>query len=163
MASQGRARDFDTTHRLVQGNLNLLDHLEESSVHLAVTAPPAPVFSKDIRELQESSVEKYYQNFLSMMAETVGIIFQLLAPGGRLACVVEDIWLQQVSEGTPQDLAGLGIFADELECLTQTHLNPQAQCRITCILILQQLHCMAVMLNGRLVGAVLGCRVCGCD
>lgn len=104
MLSPSCDRDFDTIHRLVQGNLQLLDPPEDGSVHLVVTAPPAPVFSKDLTELREGSIEEYYQDFLEAISKTVGTLFRLLAPGGRLACIVEDIWLHRKDHGRHQVL-----------------------------------------------------------
>lgn len=84
-----------TTHRLCLGDSRDLSELESGSVHLILTSPPYWTL-KQYRESpgQLGSVTDY-ERFVSELDRVWSECFRLLAPGGRLVCVVGDVLLSR--------------------------------------------------------------------
>ena len=84
-----------TAHRLLLGDSRDLSELESGSVHLVLTSPPYWTL-KEYREAsgQLGSVADY-ERFVSELDRVWRECFRLLAPGGRLVCVVGDVLLSR--------------------------------------------------------------------
>ena len=84
-----------TSHRLFLGDSRDLSELKSGSVHLILTSPPYWTL-KQYRESpgQLGSVTEY-ERFLSELDRVWRECFRLLAPGGRLVCVVGDVLLSR--------------------------------------------------------------------
>ena len=84
-----------TAHRLLLGDSRDLSELESGSVHLVLTSPPYWTL-KVYREAsgQLGSVADY-ERFVSELDRVWRECFRLLAPGGRLVCVVGDVLLSR--------------------------------------------------------------------
>ncbi len=84
-----------TSHRLYLGDSRDLSEIESGSVHLVLTSPPYWTL-KEYRDSagQLGSVVDY-ERFLSELDRVWRECFRLLAPGGRLVCVVGDVLLSR--------------------------------------------------------------------
>lgn len=84
-----------TSHRLLLGDSRDLSEIESGSVHLVLTSPPYWTL-KEYREAagQLGSVTDY-DRFVSELDRVWRECFRLLAPGGRLVCVVGDVLLSR--------------------------------------------------------------------
>ena len=84
-----------TMHRLLLGDSRDLSELESGSVHLVLTSPPYWT----LKEYQEASGQlgsvADYERFVSELDRVWRECFRLLAPGGRLVCVVGDVLLSR--------------------------------------------------------------------
>src|SRR5687767_3794809 len=82
-----------TCHRLHQGDARDLSWLDDNSVHLVVTSPPYWTL-KDYRDHpgQLGHVEDY-EEFLEQLDKVWRECARVLAPGGRVCCVVGDVCL----------------------------------------------------------------------
>ena len=80
-----------TTHALRHGDARDLSHIEDDSVHLIVTSPPYwtlkeyPVISGQLGAIET------YDAFLDELDKTWRECVRVLAPGGRICCVVGDV------------------------------------------------------------------------
>lgn len=88
-----------TTHKVHLGDARDLSWVPDASVHLVVTSPPYWTL-KDYREHpgQLGHVEDY-ENFLSELDKVWKECARVLAPGGRICCVVGDVCLSRKTEG----------------------------------------------------------------
>ncbi len=88
-------RHFPTRHRLVVGDAREIPGVEAGSVHLVLTSPPYWT----LKEYRESSGQlgaiADYEEFLGELDKVWRRCFDLLAPGGRLICVVGDVCLSR--------------------------------------------------------------------
>ena len=84
-----------TAHRLLLGDSRDLSELEPGSVHLVLTSPPYWT----LKEYRDSSGQlgsvADYERFVSELDRVWRECFRLLAPGGRLVCVVGDVLLSR--------------------------------------------------------------------
>lgn len=80
-----------TTHRLINGDARDLSFLLAESVHLVVTSPPYWNLKRyNEHEDQLGHIDDYEQ-FLDELEKVWRHVFRVLAPGGRLVCVVGDV------------------------------------------------------------------------
>jgi DNA modification methylase len=88
-----------TQHRLVCGDARDLSFIPDQSVHLVVTSPPYWTL-KEYRDHpdQLGHVEDYEQ-FLTETNKVWQHCHRVLAPGGRLVCVVGDVCLSRKENG----------------------------------------------------------------
>ena len=88
-----------TTHRGHQGDARDLSWLPDESVHLVVTSPPYWTL-KEYREHpgQLGHVEDY-ESFLDELDKVWKECARVLAPGGRVCCVVGDVCLPRKKAG----------------------------------------------------------------
>jgi modification methylase len=88
-----------TTHRLHKGDAREISVLEPESVHLVLTSPPYWTLKEyRISDAQLGHVEDYDQ-FLGELDKVWKHCFNALVPGGRLICVVGDVWLSRRENG----------------------------------------------------------------
>lgn len=88
-------RSFPTHHRLLLEDARLMSGIEKESVHLVLTSPPYWTL-KEYRdsEGQMGAIEDY-EDFLGELQKVWRLCFEVLAPGGRLICVVGDVCLSR--------------------------------------------------------------------
>ncbi len=88
-------RDLPTKHFLFRADGRNLDFIKSESVHLVLTSPPYWTL-KQYRETdgQLGFIEDY-REFLEQLDRVWRHCFRVLAPGGRLICVVGDVCLSR--------------------------------------------------------------------
>jgi site-specific DNA-methyltransferase (adenine-specific) len=91
---------FDkTTHRLHLGDARDLSWLPAHSVHLIVTSPPYwTLKTYAVHERQMGQIESY-ETFLAELDKAWAECARVLAPGGRICCVVGDVCLPRKKAG----------------------------------------------------------------
>lgn len=91
---------FDaTTHHLYQGDARQMDWLPDASVHLVVTSPPYWTLKQyEVNDAQMGAIADY-DSFLSELDRVWRQCFRVLAPGGRICCVVGDVCVPRKREG----------------------------------------------------------------
>ncbi|PQP35787.1 methyltransferase [Desulfobacteraceae bacterium SEEP-SAG9] len=90
---------LDTNHRLIQGDACFMPFIPDESIHLVVTAPPH-LKLKRYDEIDGKLVQiTAYEKFLSELTKVWTEVYRVLVPGGRLVCVVNDIWLSRRKHG----------------------------------------------------------------
>ena len=91
--------EFDTYHHLLHGDSRNLSAISDDTVHLAVTSPP--VWTGTTATHSTGSLRDYtdYDKFLTELSKVWSEIYRILVPGGRLVCVVGDIWLSRKKYG----------------------------------------------------------------
>jgi len=80
-----------TNHRLINGDARDLSFLPAESVHLAVTSPPYWNLKRYNEHDDQLGHINDYETFLGELDKVWQHIFRVLAPGGRLVCVVGDV------------------------------------------------------------------------
>jgi len=84
-----------TQHYLIHGDARVMRLLSGESAHLALTSPPYWTLKKyDATSGQLGHVADY-DEFLAQLEQVWKRCFALLAPGGRLVCVVGDVCLSR--------------------------------------------------------------------
>ena len=91
---------FDkTVHRFRAGDARDLSWLADESVHLVVTSPPYWTLKEyEPHQAQLGAVEDY-EAFLSELDKVWRECARLLAPGGRICCVVGDVCVARKQNG----------------------------------------------------------------
>ncbi len=88
-------KTFPTHHRLQLQDARSMTGIEAGSVHLVVTSPPY----RTLKEYRESAGQMGsiagYDEFLAELDKVWRRCYDLLAPGGRLICVVGDVCLSR--------------------------------------------------------------------
>jgi site-specific DNA-methyltransferase (adenine-specific) len=93
--ADGKVQEFQTTHRLIQGDARKMSFLPDQSIHLVVTSPPYWSLKRyNDNEDQLGHVQDYEQ-FLQELAKVWKQVYRVLVPGGRLVCVVGDVCLSR--------------------------------------------------------------------
>ena len=83
---------FDrTTHALQKGDARDLSHVEDESVHLVVTSPPYWNLKEYPAAPGQLGIVADYETFLDELDKAWQECVRVLAPGGRLCCVVGDV------------------------------------------------------------------------
>ena len=91
----GAVARVPTAHRLLLGDSRDLSELKSGSVHLVLTSPPYWTL-KEYREASgQLGAVADYERFVSELDRVWRECFRLLAPGGRLVCVVGDVLLSR--------------------------------------------------------------------
>lgn len=80
-----------TTHRLIHGDARDLSFLPDESVHLVVTSPPYWNLKRYNEHDDQLGHIDDYETFLDELEKVWRHAFRVLAPGGRLVCVVGDV------------------------------------------------------------------------
>jgi DNA modification methylase len=80
-----------TNHRLINGDARDLSFLPAESVHLAVTSPPYWNLKRYNEHDDQLGHIDDYETFLDELDKVWRHVFRVLAPGGRLVCVVGDV------------------------------------------------------------------------
>lgn len=88
-----------TTHRLHLGDARKLSWIKDESVHLVVTSPPYWTLKEYRRHGGQMGHIKDYELFLEQLDVVWKECARVLAPGGRVCCVVGDVCLSRKKEG----------------------------------------------------------------
>ena len=91
--------DAPTGHRLVLGDSRDMSRLADGSVHLVVTSPPYWTLKEYNRHPGQLGYIADYEQFLDELDKVWRECFRMLAPGGRLVCVVGDVCLARRKHG----------------------------------------------------------------
>ena len=84
-----------TSHHLFLGDSRDLSELESNSVHLVLTSPPYWTLKQYRDSAGQLGAVAEYERFLHELDRVWRECFRLLAPGGRLVCVVGDVLLSR--------------------------------------------------------------------
>lgn len=91
---------YDTTlHRLHEGDARDLSWLADGSVHLVVTSPPYWTLKKYAENDAQMGAIADYSHFLDELDKVWAECFRVLAPGGRICCVVGDVCVPRKKAG----------------------------------------------------------------
>jgi DNA modification methylase len=112
-----------TTHSLHLGDARDLSWIDNESVHLIVTSPPYFTLKKYEPNEDQLAEIANYESFLEQLDRVWQECFRVLAPGGRICCVVGDVCISRRSAGRHYILplhADLQVRARKigLDCLT---------------------------------------------
>lgn len=92
-------REFQTTHRLIQGDARYLDFIPDQSIHLALTSPPYWILKRYNENPNQLGHVEDYEQFLEDLSKVWEHVYRTLVPGGRLVCVVGDVCLSRRKYG----------------------------------------------------------------
>lgn len=91
---------FDTTsHRLHEGDARDLSWLPDGSVHLVVTSPPYWTLKEYAAHADQMGAIADFDCFLVELDKVWAECFRVLAPGGRICCVVGDVCIPRKKAG----------------------------------------------------------------
>ena len=88
-----------TSHALSIGDARDLSHIPERSVHLVVTSPPYWILKKYVGAKGQLGDMQDYESFLHELDKVWAECNRVLAPGGRICCVVGDICIPRKKYG----------------------------------------------------------------
>lgn len=80
-----------TVHRLINGDSRDLSFIEDASIHLIVTSPPYWNLKRYNENPDQLGHIQDYEEFLYELEKVWQHVYRILAPGGRLVCVVGDV------------------------------------------------------------------------
>jgi DNA modification methylase len=93
-------KPFDkTTHQLSIGDARDLSGVADQSVHLVVTSPPYWTLKKYAGSKGQLGDVESYENFLIELDKVWAECKRVLAPGGRICCVVGDVCIPRKRYG----------------------------------------------------------------
>ena len=92
-------REFQTTHRLIQGDARRLDFIPDESIHLVVTSPPYWTLKRYNENPNQLGHVEDYEQFIEELSKVWKHVCRVLVPGGRLVCVVGDVCLSRRKYG----------------------------------------------------------------
>jgi len=84
-----------TVHRLIEGDARDLDFIQDESIHLVVTSPPYWILKRYRENPAQMGHIEDYEEFIEELSKTWKHCYRVLAPGGRLVCVVGDVCLSR--------------------------------------------------------------------
>ncbi len=91
---------FDcTTHRLHLGDARNLSWIADQSVHLVVTSPPYWTLKEYEHTAEQLGDVEDYEQFLTELDKVWAECARVLAPGGRICCVVGDVCIPRKRYG----------------------------------------------------------------
>jgi site-specific DNA-methyltransferase (adenine-specific) len=88
-----------TEHRLHQGDARDLSWIPDGSVHLVVTSPPYWTLKTYAEHERQMGAIEDYETFLDELDKVWAECFRVLAPGGRVCCVVGDVCVPRKKAG----------------------------------------------------------------
>ncbi len=88
-----------TTHSFWNADSRNLEFIPDESVHLVVTSPPYWTLKEYNRSEAQMGFIADYDQFLTQMDRVWNECYRVLAPGGRLICVVGDVCLSRRRNG----------------------------------------------------------------
>lgn len=88
-----------TTHRLYQGDARSFAFVPDGSVHLVLTSPPYWKLKRYNENAGQLGHVQDYEEFLNNLNQVWAECYRVLAPGGRLVCVVGDVCLSRKENG----------------------------------------------------------------
>ena len=89
----------ETRHRVCEGDARDLSFLPTASVHLVVTSPPYWTLKQYEPHRDQLGAISDYERFLSELDKVWRECARVLAPGGRICCVVGDICVPRKRNG----------------------------------------------------------------
>src|SRR6266568_2741619 len=89
----------ETKHRLHKGDARDLSFIENQSVHLIVTSPPYWTLKAYEPHHDQLGAISDYERFLAELDKVWRECVRVLAPGGRICCVVGDICIPRKRDG----------------------------------------------------------------
>lgn len=89
----------ETQHRLVQGDARDLSFINDGSIHLVVTSPPYWTLKRYREHPEQMGHIADYEKFIEELTKVWKECYRVLAPGGRLVCVVGDVCLSRRQHG----------------------------------------------------------------
>ena len=89
----------ETNHRLHKGDARDLSFIENQSVHLVVTSPPYWTLKAYEPHHDQLGAIADYERFLAELDKVWRECVRVLAPGGRICCVVGDICVPRKRNG----------------------------------------------------------------
>jgi len=112
-----------TTHRLRLGDARDLAWLPDASVHLVVTSPPYWTLKEYEPHARQLGAVADYEAFLDELDKVWRECARVLAPGGRICCVVGDVCIPRKAGGRHYVMplhAGIQVRSRRLglDCLT---------------------------------------------
>jgi DNA modification methylase len=84
-----------TAHRLILGDARQMAAIDDQSVHLVVTSPPYWTLKEYHQTEGQLGHIPDYDEFLADLDRVWSECYRVLAPGGRLVCVVGDVCLSR--------------------------------------------------------------------
>lgn len=87
--------EFQTAHRLIQGDARHLDFIPDESIHLVLTSPPYWILKRYNENPDQLGHVDDYEEFVEDLSKVWKHIYRVLVPGGRLVCVVGDVCLSR--------------------------------------------------------------------
>ena len=91
--------EFQTTHRLIQGDARRLDFIPDESIHLVVTSPPYWILKRYNENPDQLGHVEDYERFIEDLSKVWKHAYRILVPGSRLVCVVGDVCLSRRKHG----------------------------------------------------------------
>lgn len=91
--------DTPTTHCLYQGDARSFPYIADESVHLVATSPPYWKLKRYNDSPGQLGHVQDYEEFLNDLKQVWAESYRVLAPGGRLVCVVGDVCLSRKENG----------------------------------------------------------------
>ncbi len=88
-----------TKHQLYLGDARNLSHIPDKSVHLVVTSPPYWTLKEYVGATGQLGAIENYETFLKELDKVWAECARVLAPGGRVCCVVGDVCLPRKANG----------------------------------------------------------------
>ncbi|MCE0524127.1 MAG: site-specific DNA-methyltransferase [Methylacidiphilales bacterium] len=88
-----------TKHMLCLGNAQNLSFIKDESIHLVITSPPYWSLKRYNEHPEQFGHIRDYEDFLSQIEKVGREVYRILAPGGRLVCVVGDVCLSRKENG----------------------------------------------------------------
>jgi site-specific DNA-methyltransferase (adenine-specific) len=92
-------QEANTTHCVIRGDARCMGFIPDESVHLVLTSPPKTVLKGIDERDQGIHLISDYETFLSGLKKIWQEVFRVLVPGGRLVCIVGDVWLSRKRHG----------------------------------------------------------------
>ena len=94
-----------TSHKLIRGDARTLSFLPNESVHLVVTSPPYWTLKEYAPNEHQLGAIDDYESFLAELDKVWSECARVLAPGGRICCVVGDICIPRKRDGRHRVMA----------------------------------------------------------
>lgn len=91
--------DINTTHRLIRGDARFMPYIEDESLHLVLTSPPRSVLKCSNQTNNQIDCILNYEEYLDELTTVCSEVYRILVPGGRLVCVISDMWLSRKKFG----------------------------------------------------------------
>ncbi len=88
-----------TRHQLKQGDARDLSWIPDGSVHLVVTSPPYWTLKDYVPNPSQMGAIEDYNKFLDQLDRVWRECYRVLAPGGRVCCIVGDVCVPRKKMG----------------------------------------------------------------
>lgn len=113
-----------TRHKLYLGDSRDLSYIPDKSVHLVLTSPPYWNLKEYEHGANQLGIIDDYQNFIDELNKVWKECYRILAPGGRLVCVVGDVCLSRKKYGKHVVIPLHSDIAVECRKIGFDNLNP---------------------------------------